>query len=115
MAYTPTAPFNVPMYLLNPTVTTVKGVAVKRYSEATELINVSFKTFGGTESTSNGVLTVADTVTVETWYRPDIKAHSRVMLAEDNTKVYEVMGEPEDIELRHQFMKFKAQRVAGGA
>ena len=115
MAYKPAAPFNVPMYLLNPTVTTVKGVAVKKYDEATELINVSFKSFGGTESVSNGVLTVADTVTVETWYRPDIKAHSRLMLAEDSAKVYEVIGEPEDIELRHQFLKFKVQRVAGGA
>jgi hypothetical protein len=109
-------PYNVPMYVLTPTTTTVKGVAVKTYPQPTEddLIFGSFKTYGGTESESNGVITVLDTANVETWFRPDIKAKCRIMLAESK-KVYEVIGEPEDIELRHQFLKFKVQAVRGGA
>lgn len=114
--FKPSIPYNVPMYLLTPTTTTVKGVAVKTYPQPTEdaLIFGSFKSYGGTESESNGVITVLDTANVETWFRPDIKANCRIMLAESN-KLYEVIGEPEDIELRHQFIKFKVQAIRGGA
>lgn len=109
-------PYNVPMYVLTPTTTTVKGVGVKTYPQATDknLIFGSFKTYGGTESESNGVITVLDTANVETWFNPDITSDCRIMLAESN-KVYEVIGEPEDIDFRHQFLKFKVQAVRGGA
>ena len=115
--YKPSFPFNVPMYLLTPTTTTVKGVAVKRYPEPTEgeLIYCSFKTYGGTESNNNGVYTVLDTANIETWYRPDIKASCRLCFAENTAKVYEIIGEPENINMRNQFMKFKVQSVKGGA
>lgn len=111
--YRPTQPFNVPMYLLNPIVTTVKGVTVKSYPEPTDdmIIFGSFKTFGGTESSSNGVLTVEDTANIETWYRPDITSSSRIKLG---SKTYEVMGEPENIDQRNQFLKFKVRSVRGG-
>jgi hypothetical protein len=114
--FKPSMPYNVPMYLLTPTTTTVKGVAVKTYPQATDknLIFGSFKTYGGTESESNGVITVLDTANIETWFNPDIRPECRIMLAESN-KVYEVIGEPEDIELRHQFLKFKVQAARGGA
>lgn len=114
MAYKPTAPFSVPMYVLTPTTKTVKGVVVKSYSEPTEdnLIFGTFKTFGGTESVSNDVLTIVDTAVIETWYRPDIKSDCRVLV---NGKTYEVIGTPENIELRNQFTRFKVQAVAGGA
>ena len=72
----------------------------------------SFRTYGGTESTSNDVLVVNDTAIIETWYRPDITSSSQIKLGD---KVYEVIGEPENIEMRNQFMKFKVQAVRGGA
>lgn len=115
--FNPLFPYNVPAHILTPTTTIVKGVPVKTYTEPSEdnLIFCSFKSYGGTESTSNDVLTVLDTANVEAWYRPDIKANCRLVLAEDLTRVYEIMGVPEDINMRHQFVKFKVQRVAGGA
>lgn len=117
-AYRPSMPFNVPMYLLIPTGTkTVKGVAVKEYPkpEEGELIYCSFRSFGGTESESNGVLTVIDTASIETWYRPDIKADCRLCLAEMPEKVYTILGTPENINMQNQFLKFKVQSVGGGA
>ena len=113
--FNPSLPYNVPAYILTPTTTTIKGVAKKTYNEPTDddLIYCSFKTFGGTESTINGVYTVVDTADIETWYRPDIKSGCRIMLAEFN-KVYEVIGEPENINMRNQFIKFKVERVTGG-
>ena len=71
----------------------------------------SFKTYGGTETTSNDVLMVIDTAKIETWYRPDITSASQIRLG---SKVYEVMGEPENIEQRNQFLQFKVRGVKGG-
>ena len=112
MSYRPTEPFSTPMVLFNPTYETVKGVTVKKYSESGELIMCSFRTFGGTETTVNDQLTVVDTANVETWYRPDITSASQLQLG---GKAYEVIGEPEDIEQRHQFLKFKVRGIKGGA
>lgn len=111
MSYRPQEPFTTVVELFNPTSTIVKGVPVKSW---TKIANVfcSFKTYGGTESTTNDVLTVIDTANIETWYRPDITSSSQIRLG---SKIYEVIGEPEDIEQRHQFIKFKVRGVNGGA
>ena len=109
--YKPDLPYNTPVELLNITeVKTVRGVDVPQYSKTANIF-CKFKTYGGTESTSNGVLTVEDTANVETWYRPDITASSRIKLG---SKVYEVMGEPENIEQRNQIIKLKVRSVRGG-
>lgn len=110
--YTPSFPFNVPMLLFVPTLIKVKGVNKKVYPETGELIFCSFKTYGGTETTVNDQIAVIDTANIETWYRPDITSASMIKLG---AKSYEVVGEPEDIEQRHQFLKFKVRGVKGGS
>ena len=111
MSYKVASPFNVPLMLFVPSYTSPYGVAVKSYSNG-ERINGSFRSFGGTETDVNGVLSVIDTAVVETWYRPDIKADCRIgVLGTD--RIYEVMGEPEDIEMRHQYIRMKVRRVQG--
>lgn len=109
--YRPREPFTTPVQLFNPTYKTVKGVTVKTYPEQGELIFCSFKTYGGTESSVNDQLSVVDTANIETWYRPDITSASMIKLG---AKEYEVLGVPEDIEQRHQFLKFKVRGVSGG-
>lgn len=115
-SYKPDAPFVVPMKLLIPLTTKVKGVNKKTFPKPKDapLIMGSFRTFGGTETTVNGVFTVIDTATVETWYRPDIKANCRVYLC-DSEETFEVVGTPENIEMRNQYLKFRVQRVGGEA
>lgn len=116
--YNPSMPFNVAIHLLNVTSTeNVKGTVLKKYSDPSDdnIIFCSFKTYGGTEQTSNGVLSVIDTANIETWYRPDIKSDCRVCLAENPKKQYEIIGEPENINMRNQFIKFKVRAVKGGA
>ena len=117
MAYKPNIPYTVPAYLLIPTEEIIKGVQVKTYPKPNEgeLIFCSFKTYGGTEQNVNGVRSVIDTATIETWYRPDIKAKCRLCLADNLTKFYEVEGEPENINRRNQWLLFKVKAVAGGA
>lgn len=113
--YRPKNPFNVPMFLLIPTVKTARGMTQKTYpkGEAGEPFNGSFRTFGGTENNVNGIYALIDTATVETWYRPDIKAECRVFIPATG-KTYEIIGEPENIDLRNQFLQFKVRGVGVG-
>lgn len=111
MSYRPAEPYCTPVELFNPTYEVIKGVNKKVYPEKGELIFCSFKTYGGTESNVNDQLTVVDTANIETWYRPDITSASQIRL---NGKRYEVIGEPENIEQRNQFLKFKVRGIKGG-
>lgn len=107
----PDLPYDTPVKLFNPTYETVRGVSKKIYEGEGEVIFCKFKTYGGTETTVNGVLSVVDTANVETFYRPDITSASMIKLGD---KEYEVMGVPEDIEQRHIILKFKVRGVRGG-
>lgn len=113
--FKPSLPYTTPLALLVPVYRTVKGVLVKSYPEASKGIrfNGSFKTYGGTEVEQNGVYSVLDTASVETWYRPDIQGECRVVLLPTGA-VYEVIGEPENVDMRDQYLKCKVQRVKGG-
>lgn len=117
MAYRPTTPFNVPMFLLIPTTTTVNGVRKKVYPQASAgiLFYGTFKTYGGTEREVNGIFSVEDTAKIETWFRPDLTSNCRVALANNPTSIYDVVGEPENIEMRNQYLSFRVTRVKGGA
>lgn len=108
--YRPTEPFNTSALLYNVTTEVIKGVPVKKH-EYVDTINCLFKTYGGTETSINDVYSVIDTATVETWYREDITASSILVIG---TKTYEVIGVPEDISQRHQFLKFKVRGIQGG-
>lgn len=113
--YRPKDNFNVPMILLKPYTETIKGVTRKIYPHPGELTNDlffgSFKTYGGTERDVNGVYTIMDTAKVETWYRPDITADCRIALQDG--RIYEIIGAPENIEMRNQFLQFQVKRVGG--
>ena len=110
----PSLPYSTPIELLIPTVTTVKGVPTKTFPATGILLFCSFKTYTGTETTTNGVYSVLDTAQVETWWRPDVKSDCRIRLCETGD-VYEILGKPENIYMRNQYLKFKVRAVEGGA
>lgn len=112
--YRPPTRFHVPMYLLTPTVRRVSGVPQKTYPDTGPLFYGSFRTFGGTESTENGLYSLKNTAVIDTWYRPDLKGDCQIKLAETE-EVYDIIGEPEDIDRRHQYLKFRVEAVKGGA
>ena len=112
--FKPAFPFSTPIELLIPSYTTQKGARVKSFPAIGIRLNCSWKTYGGTENTTNDLYTVIDTAIVETWYRPDIKADCRVRLLSTGD-VYEIIGKPENINVRNQFVKFKVRAVEGGA
>lgn len=136
--YKPAAPFAVPMVLMIPTVTNIRGARVKEYptpivgaalltengaallTENGETILIdnkrlrlffgSFRTFGGTERMANEVYTIEDTATVDTWFNPSITADCRVYVCATG-KTYEVIGTPENIDMRNQYCSFKLRAI----
>lgn len=121
--YRPQLDNQIPMVLLVPTWTNVSGVNKPTYptieaaladQQHQYLFFGSFKTYGGTERDVNGVYSIIDTANIETWYRPDITSECRVARANDGA-IFEIINEPENINMRNQFLKFKVRRVKGGA
>nr|DAF30952.1 MAG TPA: PORTAL PROTEIN, 15 PROTEIN, HEAD PROTEIN, VIRAL INFECTION, TAILED.2A [Caudoviricetes sp.] len=119
--YKPVLNNTIPLVLLVPMYTTVSGVRRKTYPTVIEALKNkgnlffgNFKTYGGTEREVNGVYSIEDTANIETWYRPDITSECRIGVA--NTEaVYDIINEPENVNMRNQFLKFKIRRVKGGA
>lgn len=115
--YRPSVPFNVAMKLLEPTFAKVQGVAKPTYPDPDSVENVffgSFRTFGGTERIRNDVYTLEDTATVDTWYDPAIKADCRIYVC-DTGQTYEVLGSPENIDMRCQYLRMKIRKIGGVA
>ena len=110
--YRPNTPFNVCATLLVPSMITVKGVRKKVYTPDSEPVYCSFKSFGGTEKIVNDLLMVEDTAVVETWYNPRITSECEF---EIEGVQYEILGTPENINMRNQFMKLKLRAIKGGA
>lgn len=75
------------------------------------IIYCCVKSYGGTEAVIDGILKIEDTLEFYTWYNPNIKASS---IIEVEGAQYEIMGTPEDIELRHVYHHFKAKRLKNG-
>jgi head-tail adaptor len=110
------------MRLQTPVTRVSYGVSTNDYTDAKGVIMANFKSYGGTEKNDNGVLSIEDTAQVVCWYRPDIKSDCRLILLsagfDDKGKpnaIYEILGEPENIEMRNMFLKFKVRRIKGGA
>ena len=112
--YKQKSPYVTPMMVLNPIkIDNIRGKIVKTYpDESKDIINVSFKTFGGTEAVVDGVWTIQDTANIETWYREDITSDTRLKKL-NNNRIYEVVGDPENIDDRNQYLKFKVKHIRG--
>lgn len=111
--YKPSKPFITALQILHTETKKINGVVTKTYIDG-EIINGSFATYGGTETTVNGVYSIIDTATIETYYTDKIKSTDRIKRLSDGA-VFEILGEPENIEMRFLFLKMKVQRVKGGA
>lgn len=109
-------PLNVPLMLLIPSYSDEYGVKSKTYPGINDgiLIHGNFRTFGGTERDVNGIYSIENTATIETWFRPDIKSNCRIGVPQTGA-VYDILGEPENIGMRNQYLRLKVMEVKGGA
>lgn len=111
--YQITNTFNVPAILLKPTKVKINGIYQKTFIEA-DSIFISAKSYGGTEKVVDDIIVVEDTMSIETYYRPDIASDCKIRILDDNSE-WEIISPPEDIDRKHFYLKFKVRRVAGGA
>lgn len=112
MSYVPSSPFTVPAMILKGEYIKVNGIKTKKFTDGDQIF-VSAKSYGGTERTINDKVVVEDTINIETWYRPDITSIDGLRLLDDGSE-WEIVNNPEDIERRHQYLKFKIKRRVGG-
>lgn len=112
--YKLSGPLSTRLMLLIPTYEDVLGVPKPTFPDMDKgiVINGTFRTFGGTEMDFNGIYSVEKTATIETWYRPDITSGCRIGIPETG-EIYEIFGEPEDISMRHQFLKIRVRQYKG--
>lgn len=100
--------------LLKPKNAVVLGVATKKgYEEQEQIYKCSFKTYGGTEKLQNDLLVIEDTAVITCWYAPEITSDCRIKRLPDGAE-FEILNEPENIEMRNFYMQFKVKRVKGG-
>lgn len=92
----------------------IKGVSQPTAYVEKDTIYCSFKTYGGTEKEINGRYVILDTANIVTWYRDDIQSDCRIKRLSDGA-IFEIINEPENIEMKNQFLKFKVQRIKGKA
>lgn len=107
------AEMTTPLILQTPTTTKYNGVRKNTFTDTDGVIFANFKTYGGTERQVDGILEVEETAQIVCWYRPDIQSNCRIKRATDGA-VFEIIGDPENIELRNMFLKFKIRRIKGG-
>ena len=110
--YQPQTPFNVPGVYYKCTETMVKGSLVKTYISPGTTFYCSFRTFGGTERENNGLTVIENTATIETWYDPELTSDCKIEIGGVS---YEILGVPENIEMRNKWYKFKVRATRGGA
>ena len=103
-----------PFQLQRPVFAVSYGVNKKTWANVGGVIRANMKSYGGTEKIDDGILSVEDTAQIVCWYRPDITGGCRLVRLTDNA-AFEILGEPENIEMRNQFLKFKVRRIKGGA
>lgn len=113
MSYRPSLPFNVPARIIRAEYKKVNGVNKKVWTDGANIF-VSAKSYGGTERIINDKVVIEDTIVIETWYRPDITGKDGLRLMDDGSE-WEIMDNPDNIDRRNQFLRFKVKRMVGGA
>lgn len=99
--------------LLKPTKSSYHGVSKSTYPSTGDVIFVNWKSYGGTETVVDGVLSVIDTAQISCRYRPDITPEC-ALKSFDGT-LWHIVGTPENIDMANRVLSFKVQAVKGGA
>lgn len=104
-----------PFKLLIPEYVNRGGKELKTFpalEDTDKVFFASFKTYGGTESVKDGVYQIEDTANVFCWFDPNIKSNCRIVRLTDNA-IFDIISEPENVDQRNQYLKFKVKRYKG--
>lgn len=89
----------------------VNGRLVKEL-EIVGTLRGKFKQKGCAEIGANGLTVVNEKTTYTTWYNANLQASD---VLEINGKEYEIIGTPENVEMRGRYAIINLERINGGA
>lgn len=87
------------------------GRLSKGYTEV-GTIKGKFKQKGTAETNANGLTVINEKTTFTTWYKKDFAAAD---ILEINGFDYEIIGKPENVEMRSRYSVLTLERIGGGA
>lgn len=71
-----------------------------------------FKQKGTAETNANGLTVISDKTTYTTWYKADYEAKDILTIGGID---YEIVGTPENVEMRNRYSVLNLERIGGGA
>ncbi len=103
--------FITPALHKKPTYSEVNGRSFKTFDVVGSLRG-KFKLKGTSEKNANGLTVVNTTTTYTTWYKSDLAAKDILNIGGVD---YEIIGEPENVEMRGRYTILNLERIGGGA
>lgn len=107
--YTMQERYQTPCRVLTVKESKINGIVKKEYTEG-DVFFASVKSYGGTETVINNVFVIQDTLSIETYYRDDIKSECMLELLDDNSK-WEILNTPEQIDREKKIIAFKVKKI----
>ena len=89
----------------------VNGRTVKTYKEV-GTVRGKFKQKGTAETNANGLTLINEKTTFTTWYKADLAAADILTI---NGVDFEIIGTPENVEMRSRYAVITLERIGGGA
>lgn len=89
----------------------IDGRTSKDYTEV-GTIRGKFKQKGTAETNSNGLTVINEKTTFITWYKADVTAADILTIGGVD---FEIIGNPENVEMRSRYMVLTLERISGGA
>lgn len=90
---------------------TVNGRTQKDFTEV-GTIRGKFKQKGTAETNANGLTIINEKTTFTTWFKADVKAADVLTIGGID---FEIIGKPENVEMRSRYMVLTLERISGGA
>jgi hypothetical protein len=90
---------------------TVENRTVKTYTEV-GTVRGKFKQKGTAETTANGLTIINEKTTFITWFKADFAAADILTI---NGVDFEIIGTPENVEMRNRYAVLTLERISGGA
>lgn len=103
--------FNTLAIHKKPKTEVVYGRTVKTYEDNGNLKGL-FKLKGTSEINANGILVVNDKTSFITWWKKDLESGDVLTI---NGVDYEIIGTPENVELRGRYAIINLNKIGGGA
>lgn len=93
------------------TYTTVNGRQVKEFVAVGNLRG-KFKLKGTSEMNANGLFVVNDKTSFTTWWKNDFEAKDIITIGGVD---YQIIGTPENVEMRGRYAILNLEKISGGA